>query len=137
VDRAYQFWFNDEDQPSMHASSGLTRNYEPKPSFHAAAHLRWALGRYRWARDVRRDRDIHAMEFVRSDDPREVAWVVWTPTREGAARETTLEGWRGAFRRTERMPLADGDAQAVDVRIEGERLTLKADGSPVFVFGRR
>ena len=37
--RAYLYWFNDADQASLHASSGLTRNYGPKPSFDAVAHL--------------------------------------------------------------------------------------------------
>ena len=38
VERAYIYFFNDEDKPSVHASSGLTRNFKPKPSFHAVSH---------------------------------------------------------------------------------------------------
>src|SRR5690606_26748106 len=29
LDRAYLYWFNDADTPSFHASSGITRNFEP------------------------------------------------------------------------------------------------------------
>ena len=39
VQRAYLYFFNDSDEPSFHAASGITRNFEPKPSFHAVAHL--------------------------------------------------------------------------------------------------
>src|ERR1041385_619478 len=35
VQRAYMYFFNDADEPSYHAASGLTRNFEPKASFHA------------------------------------------------------------------------------------------------------
>ena len=52
VKRAYMYFFNDSDEPSYHASSGLTRNFEPKPSFHAAAHLYRSMGEYRFNRVV-------------------------------------------------------------------------------------
>jgi hypothetical protein len=34
VDRAYLYFFNDDDTPHVHGSSGLTRNFVTKPSFH-------------------------------------------------------------------------------------------------------
>ena len=52
VDRAYVYWFNDNDQPQVHGSSGLTRHYQPKPSFHAVAHLYRTLGDYRFGRVI-------------------------------------------------------------------------------------
>ena len=52
VERAYVYFFNDEDQPSLHASSGITRHFQPKPSFHALAHLQRVLGDYRFQRIV-------------------------------------------------------------------------------------
>ncbi len=44
VGRAYLYFFNDSDEPSFHAASGITRNFEPKPSFHARTRIctkRW------------------------------------------------------------------------------------------------
>jgi hypothetical protein len=29
VNRAYLYFFNDADEPSFHASSGITRNFQP------------------------------------------------------------------------------------------------------------
>jgi len=37
VERAYLYFFNDEDQPRFHASAGITRHYQPKlPSMRSA-----------------------------------------------------------------------------------------------------
>jgi len=30
-------FFNDKDEPQLHGASGITRNFKPKPSFHAIA----------------------------------------------------------------------------------------------------
>ena len=55
VDRAYLFFFNDDDTPQVHGSSGLTRHFEPKPAYHAAKWLQRCLGDYRFARVLRDD----------------------------------------------------------------------------------
>ncbi len=52
VARAYIYFFNDDDTPHVHGSSGLTRNFKPKPAFHAVAHLYKTLGDYRFARAI-------------------------------------------------------------------------------------
>lgn len=138
VQRAYQFWFNDDDQAQMHGSSGLTRGYAPKPAFYAAAHLRRALGPYRFGQDlVRQEGKVYAAEWVHATDATRRCWVVWVPTREGAPTTVTVPGWRGKVLRSERMPLGPGPAASVPVRTQGGRLNLVADGSPVLVFGRR
>ena len=46
VDRAYLFFHNDEDQASLHAASGLTCHFQPKPAFYGVAHLFATLGDY-------------------------------------------------------------------------------------------
>jgi serine/threonine-protein kinase ATR len=55
VQRAYVYFFNDDDEPSLHAASGLTTKFEPKPAYHALAHLQELLGAYRYERTVSRD----------------------------------------------------------------------------------
>ena len=39
LDRAYLYFFNDKDEAQLHGASGITRNFKPKPSFYAMAHL--------------------------------------------------------------------------------------------------
>lgn len=48
VERAHLYFFNDADQPGLHASAGVTRHFQPKPSSHALAHLQRVLGDYRF-----------------------------------------------------------------------------------------
>ena len=35
IERAYIYYYDDKDEPSVHASSGLTRNFQPKAAFWA------------------------------------------------------------------------------------------------------
>ena len=50
VDRAYIILYNDEDAPSVHGASGLTRNFEPKPSYWALAQMQELLGDFRFSK---------------------------------------------------------------------------------------
>ncbi|MGC3991231.1 MAG: hypothetical protein QM796_16440 [Chthoniobacteraceae bacterium] len=52
VQRAYLYFFNDNDEPHLHGSSGITRNFTPKPSFYALSHLQGRLGDCRFSRVV-------------------------------------------------------------------------------------
>ncbi len=86
LDRAYIFWFNDEDVASVHASSGLTRHYQPKPSFHAIAHLFASLGEYRFARVVtNKPGELRVSEFRHGANRDRAIWTAWSPT--GAIRK--------------------------------------------------
>jgi len=133
ADRAYMFWFNDEDSPSIHGASGLTRKYQPKPSYWATAQLLRTLGDYRYERDVLREANAaHAMEFRTAAGKRMI--VAWVPTEEGKSREMTLPIASKEIERAERMVTADGSATAVTVQGKGERSTIKIDGSPVYLY---
>jgi hypothetical protein len=114
VDRAYIFFFNDQDEAQFHGSSGLTRDYHPKPSFHAVAHAYRTLGNYRLARVVvQRPEDLYLYEFQRGDDEREGLWVAWSPTGSGRTCEISLPAPPGEILRAERMPLKEGAAEPV------------------------
>ncbi|HVK05284.1 MAG TPA: hypothetical protein VM490_17530 [Armatimonadaceae bacterium] len=114
LDRAYLYWFNDGDKPTVHASSGLTRDYQPKPSFHAVAHLLGSLGEYRFARAVdRQPGKVYAFEFRKGSDPADRVWAVWSPTGSGRKETVTLTGLPGKVTKAERMPLAAGPAEKV------------------------
>ena len=91
VDRAYIFFYNDSDEPGVHASSGLTRHFTPKMSFWAVKQLYTLLGEYRFSRsisaeqtvilsDTEGQQPIAVSEFTHGSQPEKKIWVVWSPT---------------------------------------------------------
>jgi len=135
VDRAYLYFFNDSDEPSFHAASGITRNFEPKPSFHALAHLYRSLGDYRFARAVTRaPGDLYAFEYVHGADPKKRILAAWSPT--GTERMVGAELPLGKARlvRAERMPLVAGDVPAVQVPVKAGVASVPLEESPLFLW---
>lgn len=135
VERAYVYFFNDDDQPSLHASSGITRHFQPKPSFHALAHLQRMLGDRRFSRIVVNEpRRLRVQEY-RSDAGR-LVWVAWSPTGEGKSLTVTLDHTPGRLVETQRMPLASGDTAASGRAMGEGRIEVQVDESPLYlVFG--
>lgn len=127
VDRAYLYWFNDEDKASVHASSGLTRHFQPKPSFHAVAWLLSSLGDYRYIRTVQKSADAWALEFEHGTDSKRHVLAVWKPTGEAASFKLAVMP-----ERMERMPLSVTAPEAV----QGNDGQITVDESPVFVWFR-
>ena len=133
VDRAHLYFFNDSDEPHVHGSSGLTRNFQPKPAFHALAWLQRSLGEYRFARVDREEGDCHAYEFVHGSQPAKRAWVVWRPA--GESHVVRLFNDPLHVVRAERMPLVAGEAEAVAVRQEIEGyMAVEAAERPVIIW---
>lgn len=107
VGRAYIYFFNDRNIPSLHASAGITRNFEPKPSFHALAHLQRVLGDFRFHRIVTDvPGKLRVQEFEHGENPDQLVWAVWSPTGERVTLRETLSRVPGRLVRAERMPLA-------------------------------
>ena len=70
LDRAYLYLFNDDDTPHLHGSSGLTREFRPKPAYHAAAWLQKSLGAYRFSRVIEENLEgIYLYQFAHESDP--------------------------------------------------------------------
>jgi hypothetical protein len=133
VDRAHLYFFNDSDEPHVHGSSGITRNFQPKPAFHALAWLQRSLGEYRFARADREEGDCHAYEFVHGAQPAKRAWVVWRPAGEPHVVRLFNDPLRVV--RAERMPLVAGNADKVDVRQEIEGyMAVEAAERPVIIW---
>lgn len=134
VDRAHLYFFNDSDEPHVHGSSGITRNFEPKPAFHALGWLQRSLGEYRFARVDRDDADeCYAYEFTHGANPSKRAWAVWRPT--GGPRVVRLFNDPLRVVRAERMPLVAGEAEAVEVRQEIEGyMAVEASERPVIIW---
>jgi serine/threonine-protein kinase ATR len=113
LDRAYMYWFNDEDTPQVHGSSGLTRNYQPKPSYYAVSHLYKTLGDYRFARIVtEKAGDLYVYEYVHRTDPKEKIQVVWSPTGSDRTVNKTITTGVNPYR-AERMTLTAEAAATV------------------------
>lgn len=135
VDRAYIYFFNDEDKASLHASAGLTRNFQPKPSFHAVAHLQGTLGDYRFTRIVKNDpKSVRVQEYQSGSDPKKVIWAVWTPTGEGNPVDATLTDTPGKLVSATRMVVT---GKAGEIALPAQAATgavkLSADGRPTYL----
>ena len=82
VERAYIYFFNDEDQPRLHASAGITRHFQPKPSYYALTHLQRVLGEYRFQSVVTNEPGRLRVQEYRNDS-KQIIWAVWSPTGDG------------------------------------------------------
>ncbi|RYD66209.1 MAG: hypothetical protein EOP83_05605 [Verrucomicrobiaceae bacterium] len=133
VERAYLYFFNDEDKASLHASSGLTRNFQPKPSFHAVSHLQQTLGDYRFTRIVKKEPAVQVQEY-QHDAGGKLIWVVWTPTLEGTETEITLDGVSGKLVSATKTPLTE---KAKEITLPTQptlsSVKLTASGRPVYL----
>jgi hypothetical protein len=102
IEKAFVYFFNDEDKPAFHACSGITRNFQPKPSYHAIAWMLKHLADYRFNRAIQNsEQDGYLFEFTpeKPDAPKILA--AWHATRENVDLDL-----RGAeIARAERMPM--------------------------------
>ena len=131
LQRAYIYFFNDEDVPKLHNASGLTRNYEPKPSYYAVSHLLTSLGDFRFSRIVQQTPgESYVYEFAHESDDDIAVWVAWSPT--GSDRSGTVEveadGWR--VQRGEQMPLSKEPPLSITSNVSGDKITFPISESP-------
>jgi len=137
VERAYVYFFNDNDKPSLHASAGITRNFQPKPSFHALAHLSRALGDYRFTRIVTNSVGaIRVHEYQHVSTPKKRVWVAWKPSGDNELVSLLVKNLPGKVVRAERMPLT-ADAIGLETKIEqlpNGNVTLPLNGSPLYLY---
>ena len=135
VERAYIYFFNDDDKASVHASAGITRHFQPKPSFNALAHLQRVLGEYRFQRIVTNE-PAHLRVQEYGNDSNRTVWVLWSPTGEGKQFTTTLSGAPGKLRDARRMPLvasATNDPPKAKL-VPGGRIEVSVTESPLYLF---
>lgn len=140
VERAYIYFFNDDDKPSVHASSGITRHFQPKPAYYALAHLQSTLGGYRFQRVVTNGLvRLRIQEYVQAQAPGKVIWAVWLPSGEGKQLAAKLQDVPGKLMDSQRMPLAaPSNIQTAPAKqlTEG-RVELAVTESPVYLFFQR
>lgn len=134
VKRAYIYFFNDSDEPHVHSSSGLTRDFQPKPSFYAVSSLYRTIGDYRFRRAITEEAGkLYVYEFVHENDPCRRVLAVWSPTgsgREDIAR-VPLNG--GEVLSATGISLSADSYPTADIRIDGDHIEVKYNESPVFI----
>jgi hypothetical protein len=135
VERAYIYFFNDEDKASLHASSGLTRHFKPKPAFYAVGHLRKTLGDFRFRRIVTdQPGKLRVQEYKEGKDPGRIIWAVWSPTGGAASVKTTLTGVPGKLVSSSRMPLTEASAVTSPARQDKPgTVDLEVNECPVYL----
>jgi len=138
IDRAYLYFFDDQDAAMLHGASGITRNFVPKPAYYAMAHLYKTLGDYRFSRIVKQDKDdLYIFEYVNPAKPKEPIWVIWSPT--GTQRETSLGFYvptDATVLKAERMLVKAGKAEPVVCAQNDEFFSLPTSDSesPVYLW---
>jgi serine/threonine-protein kinase ATR len=133
IQRAYLYFFNDNDAPQIHGSSGLTRNFQPKPAFYAAAHLQRTLGDYRFSQVlIDRPGEVELYEFNHATDIKRKIWVAWSPTGSGRTANFDLPAFDGVIEKAERMPLLAGEKVLIEIPPTTRQIAIGE--SPVFLF---
>ncbi len=139
VQRAYVYWFNDHDEPSFHAASGIMRLNQPKKSFWTLKQMRNVLGDYRFNREVKRvTRDVHVYEYVNKNDSNDIIWAAWSPTgytnSDGETRfkEITLP-MPGNPDWAQRMAMHENEETSADFSINGANIEFTVSESPMYI----
>lgn len=135
VDRAYLYYYDDEDASTLHASSGLTRHKTSKPSFYAVSHLYDTLGGYRFARVVAQEAgSLYVYEYQSGTNSKDRIWAVWSPTGTNREKAVTLPPPAGKIVRAEKMPLQTGKAKPVMVHTQEGKVTCTIGESPIYLW---
>ncbi|MRG45193.1 hypothetical protein GFS24_08705 [Chitinophaga sp. SYP-B3965] len=144
INRAYLYFYNDDNEASFHAASGLTRKFEPKMSFYAVKQLYETLGSYRFNRVVKQEYgQAYVYEFVNGSDANNKIWVAWSPTgvksheKDGyKPKETkvTLTDLPGKAQSAKAMATATGEAANVAFEQQGDNgISLTVGESPTYI----
>ncbi len=138
LDRAYLYFFNDKDEAQLHAASGITRNYQPKPSFHAMAHLYKTLRDYRYARAVTRDEGhLYCFEYQHATKPAERIYVAWSPRGDTKSTFRSLLGPSAdRIYKAERMATSASGSTKVEWKAGSDDVEIEIGDEPVFLWTR-
>jgi hypothetical protein len=138
VERAYVYFFNDKDEPKLHASSGITRNFQPKPAYHALSHLQKSLGDYRFHHLITNEPGgLRIQEYRHGSDTNKFAWAVWSQSGDGKTFVHTLRQAPGKLAAVERMPLAAGGAATAETPGQpkpGGQIEVEVTESALYLF---
>jgi len=135
VDRAYIYFFNDNDEPQMHGAAGLTRNWKPKQCYWAVAHQLKTLGDYRFSKVLQaKEGEVYAYEYTHESGDGKRVWAVWSPTWKKPEHEVTLPLGGLKAVKAEQMPLAEGDAPKVEIKKQDDNIVVPVKEAPVYIW---
>jgi hypothetical protein len=133
VERAYIYFFNDEDQPRFHASAGITRHFQPKPSYYALTHLQRVLGECRFHRVITNEPGRLRVQEYRNGS-KQIVWAVWSPTGDGSNFTTTLDSVPGKLVDVQHMLLtASPSSPPTAVPVGARQIKVQVDESPLYL----
>lgn len=144
VRRAYIYYYDDNDSPSVHGCAGLTRKFVPKMSYWAVKQLYELLGNYRFKGIVKKSaNDVFVYEFEQENNARQIIWVAWSPTgartnekEHYVPRETkaTLSGLPSLPVKVVGMATGDGEVPQVSwEKTSSSAITLTIGESPTYI----
>lgn len=132
IDKAFVYFFNDSDEPKFHAASGVTRNFQPKPSWHALAWMLRSLGDHRFAASEQASVEHgYISRFTPEKPGAPEILAVWHPVN---AQQPFRIQTGGKLIKAERMPLSKAPAEPVTVTQEDGHLVLTGSVDPVFIW---
>jgi exo-beta-1,3-glucanase (GH17 family) len=132
VEKGFVYFFNDKDEPKLHAASGLTRNYEPKPAYHAVAWMLKSLANCRFSRVIKQSLETgYVYEFTPEKAGEPIIWAAWHPTGREVEMRMATDG--KTIVRAEQMPLDKGPAPVVKSD-EGHEIHLSLSEKPILVW---
>jgi hypothetical protein len=133
IGRAYIYFFNDEDQPKLHASAGITRHFQPKPSYYALSHLQRVLGEFRFRSILTNEPNRLRVQEYRNGSKR-IIWAVWSLTGDGREFTATLDNIPGNLVDAQRMPLtATSSARLTAEQVGAQQAKIQVDESPLYL----
>lgn len=133
IDKAFVYFFNDSDEARLHHASGITRNYAPKPAYHAIGWMLKSLEDYRFSRIVRQSlEDGYVYEFTPEKEGSPIIWAAWHPTK--VDHPITIEAKGYALQKVERMPLAQDAAASATSSVTDTTLSLPLSTDPTFLW---
>lgn len=141
LDRAYLYFFNDNDEPRLHGASGITRGFHPKPSFYAMAQLYRTLGNYRFARALSRsDGGLYCFEYEKPGAngaaPADRVYVAWMAAGKDGQDHTARTGLPippdANIYRAVRMAIAPGEPAALTWTRTDGHIEAEVGESPVY-----
>jgi hypothetical protein len=78
--------------------------------------------------------DLYAFEYVHAADAKKKVLVAWSPTGSERTAAVELPLGKAKLVRAERMPLAEGDAPAVDVPVKAGVASAPIDENPLYLW---
>lgn len=120
----------------MHGSSGLTRNFQPKPAYYAMAQLQRVLGNYRFDKIlVNEPGKLRIQQYV-TPDSEETIWAVWMPVGDSDGKALTLELTEKPYAIEEISHTKEASKADLKVKEEGAT-SMSVSSSPIYLKFRK